>query len=249
MKRIQLLLLLLLLQNIAVLGNIYSDTSPCFTLNIPSDSLSEKIKIIHKRFIAAGLKLLEKDSSKQYIARNGIAIIDLKNDSLIVIGTKGSFPNPLIYLDSLYILNHINQFKQQGASFIIVKSWTENGRFRTLPAYKFVGLTSVMDEVISKYKSEGNDWKVLRDNLNLGQTTDLTNEEIYYIKIAGDDSRFTFVMPTGNEVGAITGEWLPCGYTKNGIPEASLAGSEQVIHNQDITQLLNYFEGKWEKIK
>jgi hypothetical protein len=249
MKRIQLLLLLLLLQNIAVLGNIYSDTSPFVTLNVPSDSLSEKIKVIHKRFLAGGLKLLEKDSSKQYISRNGIAIIDYKNDSLIVIGTKGSFPNPFIYLDSLYILNHINQFKQQGASFIAVKSWIENGRFTTLPVNKFVGLTSVMDEVITKYKSEGNDWKVLRDNLNLGQTTDLTNEEIYYIKIAGDDSRFTFVMPTGNEAGAILGEWLPCGFTKNGIPEVSLVGSEQVIHNQDITQLLNYFEGKWEKIK
>jgi hypothetical protein len=111
-------------------------------------------------------------------------------------------------------------------------------------------ILSEMDEVISKYKSSGNDWTILRDELNLGVTTDLSIEEIYYIKILPTDNRFVFDMPNGNEMGAISGEWIPTGKTKNGITEAALVGSENCIHNKDIINLLNYFgSGTWEKIK
>ena len=112
-----------------------------------------------------------------------------------------------------------------------------------------------MDEVITKYKAQGNDWTVLRDELNLGASTDLTNEEIFYIKINGDDARFSYELPNGNEGypnpsgGAIVGEWKPGGYTKNGTAEAALIGSENIVHNKDIDQLLNNFSGMWEKIK
>ena len=60
---------------------------------------------------------------------------------------------------------------------------------------------------------------------------------------------FSFDIPNGNEGGAIVGEWVPGGYTKNGTTEAALVGSESIAHNKDINQLLNYFVGKWEKIK
>ena len=77
----------------------------------------------------------------------------------------------------------------------------------------------------------------------------LSVEEIYYIKIDGNDARFNFDIPNGNEGGAIPGEWIPGGYTKNGVAEAALIGSENIIHNKDLNQLLNNFTGNWEKIK
>lgn len=156
---------------------------------------------------------------------------------------------PSTYLDATYITNHINKFKQEGAGFIVVKNWTENGSFNAMPPRKFVGLRSEMDAVIAKYKAQGNDWTVLRDELNLGPNTNLAAEEIYYIKIDGNDARFNFEVPTGNEGGAIVGEWVPAGYTKSGTAEAALIGSENITHNKSITQLINNFPNKWEKIK
>jgi hypothetical protein len=165
--------------------------------------------------------------------------------------TRPNIPLPSTYLDATYITNHINKFKQEGAGFIVVKSWTEGGNPLnvTLPSRKFVGLRSEMDAVIAKYKAQGNDWTVLRDELNLGPNTNLAAEEIYYIKIDGNDARFNYDVPTGNEYGAIAGEWVPGGYTKNGTVEAALIGAENITHNKSITQLINNFPNKWEKIK
>ena len=49
--------------------------------------------------------------------------------------------------------------------------------------------------------------------------------------------------------GAIIGEWVPGGYTKNGTAEAALVGAENIVHNKNMNQLLNNFPGMWEKIK
>ncbi|MBX7225051.1 MAG: hypothetical protein K1X55_03415 [Chitinophagales bacterium] len=73
--------------------------------------------------------------------------------------------------------------------------------------------------VIAKYKAQGKDCAVLRDELNLGLNTNLVTEGIYYIKI---DARFSFDISNGNEGGAIVGEWVSGGYTKSGTAEASL---------------------------
>ena len=70
-----------------------------------------------------------------------------------------------------------------------------------------------------------------------------------HIKIDPKDSRFSFDMPNGNEGGAIPGEWIPGGYTKNGTTEAALIGSENISHNKNINELLNNFTNMWEKIK
>ncbi len=149
-----------------------------------------------------------------------------------------------------YIASHIAKFKGEGASFIVVKNWTENGRFGQLPPRKFVGLKSEMDGVIAKYKANGNDWRVLRDELNLGSTTNLEGEEIYYVWISPNDARFTYDVPNGNEAGAIYDEWMPGGKTKNGTTEAALVGSEKCLHNKNIGELLEYFgPGTWEKIQ
>ncbi len=199
-----------------------------------------------------------KSSGEVRLVNNaGVVVGKIDNGVFTVTASKGSIPDPSTYLDETYITNHINKFKQDGAGFIVVKSWTEGGNplYTTLPSRKFVGLRSEMDEVITKYKAQGNDWTVLRDELNLGASTDLTNEEIFYIKINGDDARFSYELPNGNEGypnpsgGAIVGEWKPGGYTKNGTAEAALIGSEYIAHNKDIDQLLNNFSGMWEKIK
>jgi hypothetical protein len=106
-----------------------------------------------------------------------------------------------------------------------------------------------MDEVIANYQNHGNDWTILRDELNLGASTNLENEEIYYIFISPSDTRFNYEIPNGNEFGAIDGEWVPTGNTKNGTSEAALVGAENIVHNKDINQLLNNFSGTWVRIR
>lgn len=119
----------------------------------------------------------------------------------------------------------------------------------------FAVSTSEMDAIINKYNSKNGDWTVLRDELNLGASTNLEGEEIYYVKIDGNDSRFTFDIPNGNEgnpspyAGAIVGEWVPGGYTKNGTAEAVLIGSGAITHNKQISQLLSNFAGNWIKLQ
>jgi hypothetical protein len=215
------------------------------------ESLPETLKSVHNRLVNGGMQFVEEGNVIKYLDKNGDEIARIENGVFSVSKEKLSIPEPLTYLDATYITNHINRFKQEGAGFIVVKSWTEGGnpKYGTLPQRKFVGLRSEMDAVIAKYKAQGNDWKVLRDDLNLGPTTDLSGEEIYYIKISGDDPRFTYDMPNGNEGGAIVGEWVPGGYTKNGTTEAALIGSENVVHSKDINKLLDNFPGMWEKIK
>ncbi|KOY87185.1 hypothetical protein AD998_14445 [bacterium 336/3] len=204
---------------------------------------------IHNRLINGGINVVEDGGVLKYLDKNGAEIAKLENGVFSVIPDKGKIPTPDQYLSKSYIAKHIDKFKKEGAGFIVVKSWTENGRYGAMPARKFVGLRSEMDAVIAKYKASGNDWKVLRDELNLGHTTDLSLEEIYYIKVDGADPRFNFEVPNGNEAGAIIGEWVPGGYTKNGVMEAALINSETVIHNKDINQFLNNFTSQWEKIK
>lgn len=165
---------------------------------------------------------------------------------------KGNRPKKASeYLYHSYVYNHIDKFNQEGAGFIVVKSWTEGGNplYTALPARKFVGLKSEMDAIVAKYQSQNNDWTVLRDELNLGANTNLEFEEVYYITIQPNDARFSYDVPNGNEGGAIPNEWEPGGFTKNGIREAALIGSENIIHNKDISILLANFPNNWIKIR
>ena len=42
---------------------------------------------------------------------------------------------------------------------------------------------------------------------------------------------------------------MPGGKTMNGTDEATLVGSENIIHNLDIEELLNNSDGDWEKLQ
>lgn len=212
-------------------------------------SASLEIKNIHNRLKSADVLTYVNGNTISYVTKNGNVFAKIEDGVFKVTVPKGSIPLPSTYLDPSFITNHINKFKQEGASFIVVKSWIEEGRFPAFPPRKFVGLKSDMDRVISRYKQNG-DWKILRDELNLGAETNLANEEIYYVKVNSNDNRFQFDMPNGNEAGAIVGEWVPSGTTKNGITEAALIGCETCIHDNKIETLLQFFGNeKWEKIK
>ncbi len=221
---------------------------------IPSSlvaSLSSLQKAIHFRLIEGGTRFIENDNIIKYLDEKGDEFARIENDVFSVSKNKGSIPEPSSYLDADYIRKHVDKFKNEGAGFIVVKSWIEGGNPLniTLPPRKFVGLLSEMDAIIAKYKTLGNDWTVLRDELNLGTSTDLSSEEIFYVKITGNYSRFNYDIPNVNEVGAIIGEWVPGGYTKSGTTEAVLIGAENIIHNKNVVQLLNNFTGQWEKLK
>ncbi len=212
-------------------------------------SLPPYLRALHDRLKNADVLSFEQGDVIKYVTKDGNEFAKIEGGVFNVTMEKGKIPEPLKYLDGKYIADHISKFKREGGSFIVVKSWIENGKFSTLAPRKFVGLKSEMDAVIAKYKAAGNDWRILRDELNLGTDVDLSVDEIFYISIDGSDSRFSFDMPNGNEYGAIIGEWVPAGYTKNGIAETALKGSEGITHNKNVTTLLNNFPDRWEKIK
>ena len=84
---------------------------------------------------------------------------------------------------------------------------------------------------------------MLRDELSLGENVDLSKDEILYVTVAPDDSRFVYELPSGREAGAYYGEWVPGGRTKGGTQEASLVGSEKVTHKNSLEELQKQFPG------
>lgn len=160
----------------------------------------------------------------------------------VLLTPKAERPEPSTYLPQSYIDAHIAQFNQQGAGFISIQSWMLNPEYPTLPPRKFVGLKSEMDAIIAKYTQSGNDWRILRDELSLGENTDLSNDEITYITVEPGDERFEYDIPNGREGGAYDGEWVPGGKTKGGITEAALINSETVVHNNSLEELSSNFE-------
>ena len=157
----------------------------------------------------------------------------------------GKKPEVSSYLPQSYIDSHSQLFNELGGAFIVIGSWTEEGRHDSLPPRKFVGLEPEMSKLIDKYESSGGDWRMLRDELNLGSDVNLENDSVLYVQIEPKDTRFSYEMPTGNEFGAIPGEWVPGGKTKSGTREAALIGSEKVVHNKS----LEGFEKSFSKTK
>jgi len=141
--------------------------------------------------------------------------------------------------------------KTEGGAFV-VEGWIASpdpDRKTFQSSGKFIGLSSEMDKVIKRYKDQGNDWKVLRDELNLGENVDLSNERIAYVKLPPDDKRFQYEMPTGNEAGAYQGEWIPGGFTKNGTIEATLTGGNVIKHDGDVDNIISMFNKKSELLQ
>jgi len=142
------------------------------------------------------------------------------------------------YLPKDYIDAHLDKFNQEGGAFVVIEDWIDNPSYKSFPKDgKFVGLSSEMDNVIRSYKESGNDWKVLRDELNLGENVDLSSTRISYVKIEPGDPRFQYSIPTGNEKGAYPNEWVPGGLTKSGTREATMSGGDIINHDNNIDNL------------
>ncbi|WP_281648771.1 hypothetical protein [Parendozoicomonas sp. Alg238-R29] len=166
---------------------------------------------------------------------------------------RGNRPTDVTeYLDKEYVDAHLQKFENEGGAFIVVEDWiiSDNpDRQSFQEAGKFVGLSSEMDVVIAKYKAAGNDWRVLRDELNLGETTNLENVRIAYVKIPPRDPEFSYEMPTGNEYGAYEHEWVPGGFTKSGTREATLTGGDKIVHNGNVDNIINMFSNSSELLQ
>lgn len=141
---------------------------------------------------------------------------------------------------------HEALFEQQGGSFIIVKKWVANSEYHFYAPRKFVGLRSEMEQVVAEYKKAGNDWRILSKRLGLG-AEDLSDIQIYLIRIKLGDPRFSYKMPNGKEIGA-NGEWIAGGFTKGGIREAALEGSEVIRTDGTVETILKQFEN-WEQLQ
>jgi methionyl-tRNA synthetase len=172
-------------------------------------------------------------------------------DRIINLG-KGNRPKDVLeYLPREYVEAHLKRFREEGGAFIVIEKWIKSDR-PDRQAFqkegKFVGLRSEMDKLIEEYRRNGNDWKILRDKLNLGEEIDLSDTRIVYVKLPLD-SRFDYKMPTGNEPGAYDGEWVPGGYTKDGLSEASLVGGDAIEHRGNIDNIVEIFGDNAEVLK
>jgi RHS repeat-associated protein len=153
---------------------------------------------------------------------------------------------PSTYLPDEYITAHLDRFREQGATIVQPGSSLDpKSEFKTWPLGKFAGLPEDMEPIISEFKKTG-DHQILNDKLALGlkgeKFKEFTEQPILVIRIAPDDPRFKFEMPTGNEFGAYPREWVPGGESKGGIREAVLGGADKVGHNNDIHQLASQFK-------
>jgi hypothetical protein len=157
---------------------------------------------------------------------------------------KGSRPLPATYLINKYIANHIKRFNTEGGAFLVVKRWVEDpaSSFTAFPLRKFVMLRSDMDRVVAQYR-QSNNVQDIEDALGYtrGQLAGLEDDLfVFYL----DKTKFTFELPTGNEIGA-NSLWEPEARTSGGFLECVVinkAGpSIPITHNKDIQFLKSQF--------
>ena len=172
------------------------------------------------------------------VVPEGVPMTQEKFDEIINLENGNRPKNPAEYLPEEYISEHLAKFENEGSGIVVIEAWIKDSDYdRFQNEGKFVGLGSEMDAIIDRYKASGNDWKVLRDELNLGENVNLENTRISYVRIEPGDARFQYEMPTGNEGGAYPGEWTPGGKTKSGTAEASLKGGQHIVHNRNVDNL------------
>ncbi|WP_266202845.1 fibronectin type III domain-containing protein [Pontibacter kalidii] len=162
------------------------------------------------------------------------------NKERVLAFPKNDRPLPRTYLSEEYILRHISKFEKDGAAFVIRKRDITQGR-STLAPRKFVGLKPEMDVVISRFEESGKDLKVLVNELDLGDTYFLPNDEVYLVTIPAEQNKFIYGMPNGNEFGAYDGLWEPGGKTKHGTLEAVIVNLKDFDHNNDWKQFIDIF--------
>ena len=241
------------------LGKLFSELADTLK-NIPKGkklTLRKMKEVEDKKGRKASSKKQEKTSLEQNNSSNARvpSNVDMSQEEYdrIINLERGNRPDDVTeYLSKDYVDAHLDKFKKEGGAFVVVEGWISSpdpARQTFQPRGKFVGLSSEMDLIIEKYKKSGNDWKVLRDELNLGENIDLSNERIAYVKIHPEDERFQYEMPTGNESGAYQGEWVPGGFTKNGTAEATLTGGDKIKHDGNIDNLNNTFGNNSERLQ
>jgi hypothetical protein len=193
---------------------------------------------------------LPKNSANAKVPHN-VPLTQKEFDRIINLG-KGNRPKDVTeYLPKEYVEAHLKRFREEGGAFIVIEKWIKSDR-PDRQAFqkegKFVGLRSEMDKLVEEYKNNGNDWRILQDKLNLGKEIDLSDTRIAYVKLPVGE-KFDYKMPTGNEPGAYDGEWVPGGYTKNGLSEASLIGGDVIEHKGNIDNIIIMFGDNAEIIK
>ncbi|CCU73181.1 hypothetical protein [Thalassolituus oleivorans] len=190
-----------------------------------------------KKTDAHGAETGPKNSANATVPKS-VPMTQEKYDEIINL-ERGNRPNDVgEYLSKDYVDSHLNKFKEEGGAFIVIEEWISAPEYTSFPKDgKFVGLSSEMDQVVTKYKDSGGDWRVLRDELNLGENTDLSSAKISYVKLSPNDPSFEYSMPNGNERGAYEHEWVPGGLTKSGTSEATLSGGDRIIHNNNVDNL------------
>lgn len=162
---------------------------------------------------------------------------------------KYSRPPVKDYLKASYINAHEALFAQEGAAFIVVKSWLEQGTKIDYPLGKYAMLRSEMDQVLTEYRSTG-DIKTIEDGLGYesGSLVGLEDElYVFYV----DKNQYDFKMPSGNEDGS-NALWEPTGHTSGGKREACIYvksnPSQKIVHNKSITTLQSIFT-EYSKVK
>ena len=181
-----------------------------------------------------------KNSANARVPEN-VPMTQEKFDEIINL-ERGNRPPVHDYLSDEYIKAHRALFETEGGSFIVIEKPIVDNEiiWPNLPPKKFVGLRSDMEKIVEEYRAAGNDWRVLNERLGLGEK-DLANARIYIVHIKPNDIRFKFGMSTGNEFGAYEGQWILGGFTKGGVPEAVLEGSEK-INTNNLETILRQFE-------
>ncbi|GAB5992082.1 hypothetical protein AE1304_15410 [Aeromonas enteropelogenes] len=173
-----------------------------------------------------------------------------KYDEIINLERGNRPENPRSYLPDEYVTAHEKLFEDQGGGFIQIADWLNpNSPYKSLPNGKFVGLNSEISSIASKasrIEDPMEKARFLNEKLALGLDEDglkvVANSELYYIRIKPNDPMFSYKIPTGNEPGALSKEWVPGGKTKGGLSEAALEGTDQIKHNGDIGKLLSLFD-------
>lgn len=206
-----------------------------------AQTLSSTLRAVHDRLILSGIKHVVNGNTIKYLTKNNEELAKIENNIFTVTKPKGNIPTPDKYLDANYITNHINKFNQEGGAFIIRKSDIINPNYNKLVDRKFIGLKSEMETVINKYKNAGKDKQILIDELDLGNNYfSSANDDVFLVTVEPNKG-FVFDIPTGNEIGAYVGQWVPGGYTKHGTAEAVISNSSNFVHNNNFETFKSIF--------
>ena len=199
--------------------------------------------------------LKKPNNTANAVKPDDIPMTQNKYDEVINLERGNRPENPSSYLPDEYVSAHRKLFEDQGGAFFSFGDWWSK-EYKSLPANKFIGLQSEMEDILNKASAISDKMDRMRyldRALALGVGDDvhvlarLAKKDIYYIRIKPGDSRFQYNMPTGNEGGAYPNQWVPGGKTKGGTRESVLVGSENVHHGGSMEEMANLF-GSWEKL-